>query len=217
MSLTISSLVRRSCSLTIALTAIACSRADTRATKTDSATATAPSAEAQLMAQGLEQLTSDPISAVTTFRSVLAANATHYGAHFQLAKALDLSGHPDSARTWWNKVVVMADAVQDTLSASTARARLALPDTVSQEAMMRIGLHTMNVQNNPAAAAVQFRALLQRNPTHYGATYQLAQALDKAGDAVEAHKVWITVLGMATSYKDQPSIDVATARLRRNP
>ena len=65
---------------------------------------------------------------------------------------------------------------------SELEARLAQPDTVSQEAMMMTGLTLMYVKSEPAAAADQFRRVLERNPVHYGAHFQLARALALAGD-----------------------------------
>ena len=84
----------------------------------------------------------------------------------------------------------------------------------SQDAMMRLGLDLMFRQANPSAAVAQFRGLLARNPTHYGATYQLASALDRAGQPDQARPVWVKVLGMATQIKDEATIQTAKARLR---
>jgi len=66
----------------------------------------------------------DPTLAVTRFQEVLARNAEHYGANFQLAKALDLSGKPEAALTVWKRVLLMANAVQDTTTARIARQRI---------------------------------------------------------------------------------------------
>ena len=79
------------------------------------------------------------------------------------------------------------------------------------------GLNLLYTQNNPAAAAQQFRKVLEKNPTHYGATYQLAVALDKTGKPAEARPLWIKFLGMATAVKDDKNADVARARLKQNP
>ena len=96
----------------------------------------------------------------------------------------------------------------------TAQARLAAPDTASQAGLMARGLDLMYSRNDPAAAIEQFNAVLARNKTHYGATYQLAIALDRAGRATEAKAVWQRVLPMAIQFKDQKTIDTARARLR---
>ena len=168
------------------------------------------------MDRGIQALynTGDPVAAETTFRAVLAKNPTHYGAHYQLAVALDRGGKPTEARTEWNEALRLAESFNDTATARTARARLAAPDTASQPALMVRGLDLMYRQNNPTAAIEQFQAILARNRTHYGATYQLAVAYDRAGRAADARKMWERVLPMAVQYKDQRVIDTARARLR---
>jgi Tfp pilus assembly protein PilF len=170
------------------------------------------------MARGLDLLykRSDPIGAEAAFREVLLRNPTHYGAEYQLAVALDRGGKPADARTAWEAALKNALAINDTTSARTARARLAAPDTASQEAMMVLGLDLLRRQNNPTAAVEQFRKVLQRNPTHYGATYQLAMALDQSGQAAQARPLWQKVLGMATLYKDEPTAQAARLRLGAN-
>jgi tetratricopeptide repeat protein len=49
------------------------------------------------------------------------------------------------------------------------------------QAAMRAGLDALYQRNDPAAAVARFREVLARNPTHYGATLQLAKALDRSG------------------------------------
>src|SRR5688500_15771117 len=150
-------------------------------------TATSESSDAVMMAAGLNLLNSgDAAGAEQTFRNVLKHNPTHYGAHFQLAKALDNGGKAAEARLMWNEVLKLAANSNDTATTRIAQTRLAQPDTVSQAAMMAVGLGLLYKQNNPAAAADEFRKVLERNPNHYGATYQLATALDRSGKEAEA-------------------------------
>ncbi len=190
-----------------------------RPASSDNAAGASPAAEASLMQKGLDLLykTGDAISAVDTFRAVLKTNPTHYGARFQLAKALDVSGKPAEARPIWEEVLGAAEAVKDTVTASTARRRLALPDTVSEAGMMNQGLHLLYAERNQSAAAEQFRKVLERNPKHYGATFQLAKALDQAGKPDEARPYWEKVLTMAEGIKDQTTADAARTRLQRIP
>jgi Tfp pilus assembly protein PilF len=171
--------------------------------------------EAQVMDRGLNLLyqRGDPIGAEAAFRDVLSRNPMHYGAQYQLAVALDRGGRPGDARSAWETVLRNAEASRDTATLRTARRRLALPDTASQAAMMVLGLDLLYRRNEPAAAAEQFRKVLQRNPTHYGATYQLAAALDKSGQAAQARPVWEKVLGMATVYRDSQTATTARNRL----
>ena len=83
----------------------------------------------------------------------------------------------------------------------------------TEEAMMKAGLDALYTRHDPAAAATLFRKVLERNPTHYGATYQLATALDRAGKAAEARPVWEKVLQMAEGNNDTQTADTARARL----
>jgi Tfp pilus assembly protein PilF len=172
-------------------------------------------AQAAVMQRGLDLLykTNDPVSAADTFRAVLKMNPTHYGARFQLAKALDLSGRPTEARPLWEEILTAAESINDTASAATARARLAQPDTVSQAAMMTLGLNLLYNKGDPAGAAEQFKKVLAKNPNHYGGNFQLAKALDQAGKPDEARRYWQKSLTMAESIKDQPTIDAVKARL----
>ena len=187
-------------------------------------TATAMSLSAQaksdqvVMQEGLDKMYSktapDPIGAAAKFREVLKHTPTHYGAHYQLAVALDRGGSPRAARAEWEAVKKGAQAINDQQTLATATKRLASPDTASQEAMMTLGLHYAYVRKDYAAAITQFRAVIRKNPTHYGANFQLAKALDLSGQKAQATPVWQVVLGMATQYKDQQTIAIARERLK---
>ena len=76
------------------------------------------------MNEGLTLLRSDPRRAATSFRQVLALNPTHYGAHYQLAVALDRSGNTRQARALWEAVLQMAQSYHDAATEQTARVRL---------------------------------------------------------------------------------------------
>jgi Tfp pilus assembly protein PilF len=60
----------------------------------------------------------------------------------------------------------------------------------TDEAMMQAGLDALYTKSDPNTAATLFRQVLARHPTHYGATFQLATALDRAGEADEARPLW---------------------------
>ena len=169
-----------------------------------------------LMAHGLEFLYTkgDPIAATASFRKVLAQTPRHYGAHFQLATAYDRSGLPDQARPLWDIMRDMAAAVGDTATLGAVHARLAQPDTVSQEATMFIGLDLLYARRDAAAAADRFRQVLQRDATHYGARFQLARALERSGAHAEAAIVWQAVLQAAERQQDCETADTARARVR---
>jgi Flp pilus assembly protein TadD len=176
----------------------------------------APGSDEALMAQGLAKLyqTSDPIGAEALFRDVLRKTPTHYGAHYQLAVALDRGGRPAQARPAWEEMRKLAEAINDTATLSTINRRLASPDTASVDAMMTLGLNLLHVKGDYPGAVTQFRGVLRKNPSHYGATYQLASALERDGKTVEARILWVRVLGMATQYKDEPTMAIARERLK---
>ena len=79
---------------------------------------------------------------------------------------------------------------------------------------MTLGLDLMYKQSNLPGAAAQFRQVLARNPTHYGATFQLAKTLDLQGQRADATALWVKVVGMATQYKDESTLQIARARLK---
>lgn len=199
--------------ITVVLLTAACDR---RSGSNDAVpqAASATTAEGR-MREGLELLDRDPSAAAGTFREVLNANPTHYGARFQLAKALDLAGRPAEARPIWVEVLGAAESIKDASTAGTARARLAQPDTLSQAALMNQGLDLLYRKGDPAGAGDKFRQVLQRNPTHYGATFQLARALDQAGKSNEARPYWQKMVTMADAIKDRSTADTARARLEK--
>ena len=91
------------------------------------------------------------------------------------------------------------------------------PDDKSHKALMHAGMEALYARHDPAAAAALFRQVLERTPTHYGVTYRLAAALDKAGKPAEARPLWEKVLVMAEGYQDKDTADTARARLQSQP
>lgn len=172
-----------------------------------------------LMRKGLDSLyvRNDPEAAAVALRAVLAKNPEHYGATFQLAVALDRCGRTAEAGPVWEKSLAMAEAVKDEKTADAARKRLGLPGPSPADAAMKAGLDALYHKKDVAAAIVEFRKVLALNPEHYGATYQLATALDLAGKRDEARPLWKKTLEMAKGYKDKATMDTATARLAAKP
>lgn len=160
---------------------------------------------------------SDPESAARDFRKILARNPEHYGANYQLAMALDRIGKPAEARPLWEKVLAMAEAVKDDKTAETARKRLGVPLPAPEDATMNAGLTALYEKKDPTAAAVEFRKTLELNPNHYGATFQLAKALDQAGKPAEARPFWERALRMAEGFKDAQTVAIVRERLARRP
>lgn len=165
------------------------------------------------MTRGLNALyqTRDLGVAEAAFRSVLAQDSTHYGARFQLAMTLQREGKTREADSLWTRVIGAATAIGDSATLRIARAQLGASGTARDSALMRQGLADLQ-QGKTSAAAAAFQQVVNANPTHYGAHYQLAVALDRLGRHQEARPLWIQVLGMAVSYRDTAT--EATARRR---
>ena len=165
------------------------------------------------MQAGLEALymRHDPAAAATAFRKVLELNPTHYGATYQLATALDQMRKPAEAEPLWQKVLAMANGYQDTATADVARARLG--QSQAPDVQMQVGLDALYTRRDAPAAVAAFRKVLELNPTHYGATYQLAAALDAAGKPDEARPLWERMLQMAEAAHDQQTTDTVRTRL----
>ena len=173
----------------------------------------------QLMSAGVDALyaKNDAKTAIEKFHKVLDQNPVHYGATYQLATALDRAGKRDEARPYWEKMLTLAEASRDDKTIAIARARLGRPLLKPEETGMKAGLDALYGQKDPVAAAVEFRRVLAANPDHYGATYQLATALDRSGKPAEARPLWEKVLAMAEGYKDAQTVATARARLAQKP
>jgi Tfp pilus assembly protein PilF len=202
----------------VLMVAAACGTDNGGNASTNSSTPAASTDDA-LMANGVDLLykKGDPIAAERVFRQILERNPMHYGARYQLAAAVDRAGRPAEARLLWQDVLKNAQTVNDSATVRLVQKRLAAPDTVGVTQRMVIGLNLLYAQNNPTAAAEEFRKVLAVNPTHYGATYQLARALDRSGKRDEARPLWTKMLSMATAVNDQATADTARARLKQTP
>jgi hypothetical protein len=86
-----------------------------------------------------------------------------------------------------------------------------------QAALMKEGMDALYSGNDAASAEERFREVLRLNPTHYGATYQLATALDRMNRREEATHLWKVVLQMAESYADEGTAATARSRLESRP
>ena len=82
---------------------------------------------------------------------------------------------------------------------------------------MKAGLDLLYSRNDPEGAAAQFRGVLALNPSHYGATFQLGTALDRAGKPGEAQPYWEKMLAMAEATGDDATVATVRARLRQPP
>lgn len=176
------------------------------------------------MAEGLDALYTqkDPAKAAARFREVLAADPNHYGATYQLASALEQTHDVPAARAMWAKMLNLAEASHDEATVAHARTRIAalappppappptptIDDPLAEP--MRLGLAALYEKKDPIGASKYFRDVLAKNPKHYGATFQLATALEQAGKHSEAKPFWAKTLEMAEEIKDTQT--AATAR-----
>ncbi len=85
------------------------------------------------------------------------------------------------------------------------------------QTLMQTGLDALYKQADPTRAAAEFREVLARNPEHYGATLQLAKALDRAGKPEEALPIWRKMLAMAAAASDAETLHTVRTRLADAP
>jgi cytochrome c-type biogenesis protein CcmH/NrfG len=181
----------------------------------------APETEEAMMKAGLEALyeRGDPNAAAAQFGKILERTPNHYGATFQLAMALERAGKTAETRAQWQKMLALAEAVRDKETATVARARIgqapAASEPVSDDAVMKSGLDFLYTRHDPNGAAAEFRKVLARTPNHYGATFQLAAALDQAGKKSEAHPLWEKMLKLAEAANDKETLRLVRERLSR--
>ena len=152
----------------------------------------------------------DTISLLPHFR---ATGLPTLGFRDQSGKTIDphwnSAGHAVAARA-------IAEALQPRLPGGAGDLS-AIDEEETQAATMKAGLDALYTRGDAAAAAVEFRKVLARNPSHYGATYQLAAALDRAGRRDESRPLWEAVVTMAQKYNDQQTLTTARLRLARKP
>ena len=82
---------------------------------------------------------------------------------------------------------------------------------------MNAGLEALHTRHDPETAIADFRKVLEHTPDHYGATFQLAAALEAAGRRDEARPLWEKMLQMAEASEDMETADKARARLHSTP
>jgi tetratricopeptide (TPR) repeat protein len=81
------------------------------------------------------------------------------------------------------------------------------------EALMQKGLDALQ-RGDAQAAADAFSTVLGKDPEHYGATYQLAVALEKLGRKQEAQQQWRKVAQLAARSGDAATARTASEHLR---
>ena len=84
---------------------------------------------------------------------------------------------------------------------------------IEMEQSMLAGLDSLYSKHNAALAVSQFRRVLTLNPMHYGATVQLAKALDQSGQPEAAVELWKEIRTRAEGYGDTETAKMAHERL----
>jgi len=136
--------------------------------------------------------------------------------HLYRGKALEKLGRLDEAADAYRRTLALdpRDTEAQAELARLERTPRGGPAALNEETLMREGLTALYTRHDPTSAVERFREVLQRNPSHYGATYQLATALDAAGKPAEARPLWETVLKMAEGYNDTATAGTARTRLQ---
>ncbi len=193
---------------------------------------------AKLMSAGLAELDrgqgSRPRDALDHFMAALALKPDHYGARYQSTRALEQLGHGDAAAAMLVYFSADADAVKDADGAALAAKRLAAltsgqkpwgvdPKELrrrmgSAADLMAAGLEALHGRRAFVDAAVDFVQVLRLAPDHYGARYQLANALDHAGLGRAALAGWRRFVELATAdsssaQRAKPHIAYARQRI----
>lgn len=181
--------------------------------------ASPPQSHEALMNDGLALLytQNDPKAAASTFSDVLAQDTAHYGARFQHAKALDSAQDLEAALSAWSRFLPMAEASRDEESLAWATERIdALNAAINEcNALMEQGISLLHTEQNAHDAADAFSTVLARWPTHYGAAYQRAQALERDGQAETATRAWEQVMEQAQQIDAGDDVAAARAAIAR--
>ena len=135
--------------------------------------------------------------------------------HLSLGQSLEKLGRFEPSAAAYRRALAL-DPPNAQARDGLARMRSANGYT-EEGSLMSEGLAALYEENEPLRAQAAFRKVLERIPGHYGATFQLAVALDKSGDGPSARPVWEKVLTMAESYHDQDSANRARLRLKSGP
>jgi tetratricopeptide (TPR) repeat protein len=129
-------------------------------------------------------------------------------AHFHRGAALERLGRRPEAELSYRRALELEPQLE------LARAALeGKQSTGPVEGMMQRGLDALYAGKDPGAAVTAFQEVLARMPSHYGATYQLAVALDLLGRPAEARVLWERMLRMADAQQDAQTAQTARARL----
>ncbi len=159
-----------------------------------------------------------PKDAVESARQAVRFAPKLARAHFYLGVALDeQENYGESVQEFRRAIELDPNDYKARQLLEKASSLLAAQDAEKAEAaMMSEGLRLLDVDHDSARAIAVFRSLLERNPAHYGATFQLARALDAAGKQAEARPVWEKMLTLAQQAKDTQTEAKVRERLAKS-
>jgi Flp pilus assembly protein TadD len=132
--------------------------------------------------------------------------------HFYLGQALQKLGRRSETAAAYEKALQLDPRYNE---ARVALGLLGKSDGQNDSATMSAGLDALYKRRDPNSAIVEFRKVLALSPNHYGATFQLAMALDQAGKSNEARPLWEKMLKMAEASNDKETIATVRGRLLR--
>lgn len=130
----------------------------------------------------------------------------------QLGKALEAEGRLGDAIKEYRRASALDpgnSSAKDDLNRLTDVVNVAnASKTVADR--MNDGVRLLDSVGDPEAALVEFRAVLDEDPAHFAATWQLARALDAVGRPLDAVHVWQRLLVMTRESNDR----IAEAHVR---
>jgi hypothetical protein len=130
------------------------------------------------------------------------------------AEALDASGQVDEGRRIWLKVRELALRSGDKTSMDAAHDRLDDPEEeIAEAGWMNDALAALYQKNDPPTAVSLLKTILAQTPAHFGASFQLARALEAAGQKKEALEQWKHFRAMPETANDAPSAKMAEDRI----
>lgn len=159
----------------------------------------------------LESAEGHPKDAVTAARQAVRFGPTLSPSHYYLGLALEGDGNAAEAMVEFRRALELDPrSAQATEGVARLEAR---QRGGSDEADMAEGLRLLDKAADPAGAAERFRTILARKPEHYGATFQLARALEAAGLRDEARPLWEKMLALAEEAGDEATKALVRERL----
>jgi tetratricopeptide (TPR) repeat protein len=149
--------------------------------------------------------------AVSNARQGVRLGPTLAPTHYHLGLALEGDGNTKEAAAAYRRALEVDPRLA---TARTALARLEKTEAARVEtATMAEGLRLLDEAGDPAGAAAKFREVLEKVPGHYGATFQLARALEAGGRREDARPLWEKMLALAEEAGDGATLALVREKL----